>query len=269
MARLRHALIAVLAAGPLVLAPRAAGAQSCHVELPQELREPIWRLALRAESARFRSSQYEGYYEGLQFSGGVARGGLSIGAALSAYRIVRNGLPDRGLGDLLVYSRGTLLGADGDPAHGGLALAVTLPTGDPRADLGMGHAMLMPGAWASAQLKQLLASSQISYAKALPGKAAHHHHGGVGPLVAPMSSSELEATLALTLPLYPGAENLRLKAGVAGALPVFDEGAAARLDSLVGLLLGDRVKASLELHFPIAGEPSVHQLVLELSVGMR
>lgn len=268
MARLRHALSAVLSAGPLLLAARVSGAQSCHVELPQELRESTLRFTLREESARFQSSRYEGYYEGLQLGGGVARRWLSVGATISAYRIVRNGLPDRGFGDLGVHSRGTLLGGDGDLAYAGLAVAVTLPTGDARADLGMGHAMLMPGVWATAQLKQLLVSAQVTYAKALTGKAAHHH-GGAGPLVAPMSSSELEATLAATLPIYPGVEPLRIKAGIAGAQPVFSDGAAARLNSLVGLLLGNRVKTSIELQLPIAGEPATHQLVLELSVALR
>jgi hypothetical protein len=127
--------------------------------------------------------------------------------------------------------------------------------------------MLMPGIWGAAQAQQLSLSSQITYGKSLSGNNAHHHHGSVGPLVAPMSASELDATLSASVPIYPSATRLRLRSGVDGALPILDAHAAARAELIVGLLFGDRANTSVEGHLPITGEPSTLKLVL--SVGIR
>jgi hypothetical protein len=83
-----------------------------------------------------------------------------------------------------------------------------------------------------------------------------------------MSPSEVDATLSASLPIYPGASSVRLRAGVDGALPVARDGTGARANAMVGFLIGDRARTSIELHLPIAGEPSVESLVLELSVGL-
>jgi hypothetical protein len=269
VAGLRHALIAALAVTPGVLGARATRAQGCHAEPPQQVGDSRWQLTLGQETARFESPRYEGHYQGLRLSGGVGRQRLYAGAALAAYRIVRNGLPGRGVGDLLLHSRVLLLRAEHDRARAGVGLGVTLPTGDARADLGMGHVMLMPGAWASAQLNQILASAQLTYGKSLRGNNAAHHHDSVGPLVAPMSGSELEATASASLPIYPKAAGARARASVNGALPVLDESGAARADLRLALLFGDRVNTSLELHLPITGSPSTLKLVVALSIGVR
>jgi hypothetical protein len=269
MARLRHALKAALAFTLAGFWPRATSAQSCHVPPPQALQEPSWRLRLGQETARFESPRYEGHYQGLSLGVRLANARLSAGAALSVYRIVRNGLASRGLGDLSLHSHAALLGSSRGKARAGLVLGITLPTGDATADLGMGHAMLMSGAWATARVHQLLVSSQITYGKALRGNNAHHHHDSFGPLVAPMSPSELGATLSASAPIYQGATGVRLRGGVDGAQPILDKAATARASLLVGLLLGDRVQTSFELKLPIVGEPSTLKLVLELSLGIR
>jgi hypothetical protein len=267
MAGVRHAVAALLAVMLAGLLPHETRAQSCHVQPLQELREG-WLLTLRQETARFESSRYDGHYQGLILSGGLAWRQLYAGAALSAYRIVRNGLASRGVGDSFLQARATLLGAESATAQGGLAMAATLPTGDARADLGMGHVMLMPGAWATASLHRLLLSTQLGYGKSLAGNNGHQHRG-VGPLIAPMSLAEIDATLAASVPFYPNATDLRLKAEIDGALPTSDEGATARANLRLGVLHGHRVKASIDLQLPIAGEPSTLKLVLMLGVGMR
>jgi hypothetical protein len=268
MARLRHALGAAVALLAALLLPRVTSAQSCHVPPPEELREPGWRLTLGQETARFKSSRYEGHYEDVVVSGSVAWRRLYAGAVLPAYRIVRNGLPGRGFGDLLVHSRARLLGAEGATTNGGLALGLSLPTGDARAELGMGHVMLSPGVWATAQVDSISFSSMVAYAKALSGNHVHHH-SGVGPLVMPMSSSEIDAALLASVPIHPSVTNLRLRAGLDGALPLGDENGVARVDWRAGLQFVDRVTSSIELRLPVTGEVSTLKLVLELSVGFR
>jgi hypothetical protein len=251
---------------PAHLSTRATRAQGCHPEPPQELQDSSWRLTLGQETARFESPRYEGHWQGLSSSAGVARQRLYAGAALGVYRIVRNGSPRRGVGDLLLHSRVSLLGAERERVRAGLAISVTLPTGDVRSDLGMGHVMLMTGAWVTAQLKQVLANAQLTYGKSLRGNNTHHHDS-VGPLVAPMSQSEIDATVSASFRIHPN--GMLVKGGLNGALPVLDESGAARANLLLALLFGDRLKTSLELQLPIAGVPSTLALRVALSIAVR
>jgi hypothetical protein len=267
MARVRHAVASTLAAAIAVLVSRPISAQSCHAPSPQAPLEQGFRAAIAQETAHFRSSRYAGHYQGLMLRSSLTGRRFFAAAGLPVYRIVRNGLASRGFGDLSLHSRALLLSASGDTARGGLALSATFPTGDARHDLGMGHTMLMPGVWATASVEQFFAVAQITYANALASSDAHHH-GGAGPLVAPMSPSEIEATLSASLPIYPGLPGLRLKAGADGAVPVVRDGSGARANAFVGFLVGGRARTSVELHLPIAGEPSTTSLVLELSVGL-
>jgi hypothetical protein len=236
--------------------------------MPQE-EEGNWRLALAQETARFESSRYEGHYEGITLRSSVAWHLLNAGASLPAYRIVRNGLPGRGLGDLLLHSRARLLGTDSTGSASGVALGASLPTGDARSDLGMGHVMFMPGVWATARADSLLFSSSVAYAKALSGSRAHHHHSGAGPLVMPMSSSELDIAVLASAPIHPSMPELRLRAGLDGAVPFAEDGARARANGRAGLVFVQRVTSSIELQLPVAGEPSTVKVVLELSVALR
>jgi len=236
--------------------------------MPQD-EDGKWRLALAQETARFESSRYEGHYEGITLRSSVAWRALNAGLALPAYRIVRNGLPGRGLGDLLLHSRVRLLGTDDTRAAFGVALGASLPTGDARSDLGMGHVMFMPGVWATARAESLLFSSTVAYAKALSDNRAHHHHSGAGPLVMPMSSSELDIAVLVSAPIHPSVPKLRLRAGMDGALPFDENGAGARANGRAGLVFVQPVTSSIELQVPVAGEPSTVKVVLELSVALR
>jgi hypothetical protein len=264
MAGVRDAVASALVAA-IVAASPGTRAQSCHVPPPQAALEPGFRMAIAQETARFESSRYEGHYQGLVLRGSMTRGWFFATAALPAYRIVRNGLAERGLGDVLLHAQAELVSTTNDATRGGVALSATLPTGEARDDLGMGHPMLMPGVWVTVSVDDLLVGAHISYAKSLTGDDAHHH-GAMGPVVAPMSSSELEATLSASVPIHPSVSLLRLLAGADGAVPVFEEGGAARTNAMVGVLLGSRVRSSVELHLPIAAEPSVVKLVIDLSV---
>jgi hypothetical protein len=88
-------------------------------------------------------------------------------------------------------------------------------------------------------------------------------------LVAPMASSELAATASASVPIYPTVIGVRLLAGVYGAVPILDDTAAPRADLRLGALFGGSTKTSVELHLPIAGDPSTLKLVVELSVALR
>jgi len=267
MARLRHALACVFSATLAIVSPALARAQSCHVPQLQDALEQGLRLAIGQETASFRSSRYEGHYEGVTLRSSVTQGRFFASLAMPGYRIVRNGLASRGFGDLLAYSQVSLLPATSPTARGGLALGASAPTGDARVDLGMGHWMLMPGAWLTASTKPILAGAQLTYAKALAGTQGHHHASS-GPLVAPMSESEFDATFFAALPIDSSKRSLRLKAGSNLALPVAQQSNAVRADAFVAFTLGDRARASIELHLPLVGEPSTQRLVIELSVAV-
>jgi hypothetical protein len=266
MAGLRHALAWALVAALMLLLPRVSRAQGCHVPQPQAGSEQGFRLALAQETTRFRSPRYEGHYQGLLARGSVTHRWLYAGIGVAAYRIVRNGLTRRGFGDLLIHSQARLLSTHDDSFAGGLVLGATLPTGDARADLGMGHWMVTTGAWSTANVKPLLVGAQITYAQSLTSAPARHHHQSAGPLVAPMAASEVDATLFASLPLGARWPDLRVKAGTNFAEPVAGDGSTTRADAFVAFLRTGRAATSIELHVPLVGDPSEQRLMIELSV---
>jgi len=85
----------------------------------------------------------------------------------------------------------------------------------------------------------------------------------------PMSSSELDLAVLASAPIHPSLPELRLRAGMDGALPIDDEGGGARASARAGLSFVRPVTSSIELQVPVAGEPSTLKLLLELSVALR
>jgi hypothetical protein len=229
-----------------VLAARDAAAQECH---PVPTTGEVAGIGVDAALvvARFDEGETSGSYAGAIVGARWLAGRLGAGFALPAYRVDRGETSQRALGDLGVSGQWTLYdgggggdvhdhAADDHAAHlamgarggrvwrAGVAASVTLPTGDADAGTGMGHVMVMPGAWGSVELGAWSATLAGSWGQALGGADAHQHHGGaIAPIVHPMNRSELAGTLRVGVRLGARTD---LHASLSGAAPLVDEGVA-------------------------------------------
>jgi hypothetical protein len=175
---------------------------------------------------------------------------------------VRNGLRDYGASDVALDVRAAVVRFSEIAL--GLELAATLPTGDPARGLGMGHVMLMPGAFLQVEGAALRLLVQVAYGRAL-ASAAEHAHGSPGPLVNPMNRSELEHAAALA---YSFRSPLFAAARLFGAVPVATAGGAAR--EALGIALGaslTRAQLSAELQLPLVGTPFALKTLLSAAVA--
>jgi hypothetical protein len=242
-----HALI-VLAA--ILSCFPTAHAQSCHMPaLQSDSASPI-RVAARAAFATYRTAAYAGEYQGYAASSSYSHPWFYVEAALAGYRIVRNGLAERGLGDLALDARGTVF--RGDTHSFGVELALTAPTGNADLGLGMGHTMLMPGLWAAYQQEHLQLMVQVAYGRAI-GSAGGHAHAATGPLVNPMNRSELEHALMLS---YTFGDYLFAGGRLLGAVPVAAASGVAREVAAFGIGASvAHVQVELELQLPLVGAP--------------
>lgn len=242
------------------LGHRIALGQHCHVG-HQDSAAPGFELSLRGETARFRGARYEGHYEGVFARGAWATRDLSFAAAIPHYRIVRNGLGASGLGDLLVEGRAAFLSTHDQRASAGLQLAVSAPTGDSNHDLGMGHWMLAPSAWASLTRDPFTFEARLGYARAFGGKGHHRHAPGTRPIVDPMNQSELEGSLSAIAHAH---RNLHTRIAVFGAGPTPSDGEARGAASFALDLLLGQGRLSLEAQLPLLGDAFTGKLATEL-----
>lgn len=257
---MRYAVIAVIAfvSG---LATEAS-AQHCHPPAPSEPRRLGLRVALTSELATYRTTRFEGEYQGSSLGLGWEHRWVRLRASLPAYRLTRNGLAHHGLGDLFLDVRVPLASADNDIFVGGIGLAVVAPTGDSARDLGMGHFMLMPGAWATWRADRAFAQAHVAYGRSLTSDGGAHHGGGrPGPIVNPMNASEVELALTGGASLI---DQLRVRGGVYGAVPVAATGGASRAAAFVGMdvIPVGPFDVSLEGHLPLAGDPFLAKAVV-------
>lgn len=242
---------------------RAARAQTCHMtELGARAADRL-RIAGRALFATYRAPEVAGEYQGYFAAASYANPWFFAEAQLPYYRLVRDGAVERGPGDLVVDLRGTLWRPVAELAFG-LELAASVPTGDAHRGLGMGHVMLMPGAWLGWERDALRVFAQLAYGR-MAGDAptGHHHHGGPGPLVNPMNRSEIEHAFAVT---YAFSEHLFAGGRLLGAVPVAHRGGRAR--EIAGLALGARfapLEIGAEVQLPLVGSPFTARTVLTLA----
>jgi hypothetical protein len=237
---------------------RAAG-QACHfTDLRVGAPERPWRLSLNAIFASYRNRVYAGEYQGALVAASYRHPWVAAEASFGGYRIVRNGLREYGASDVSLDVRGTV--ARFSELSLGLELAATLPTGDPGRGLGMGHVMLMPGAFFQLEGQRLSLLVQVAYGRALITGAEHVHSSPTGPLVNPMNRSEIEhaATLAYVFrsPLFAATR-------LSGAVPVGALGGAAR--EALGIAFGaslDHFQTSAELQLPLVGTPFTSRFLL-------
>jgi hypothetical protein len=240
-------LAALLAWG----AAAVAHAQTCHTSTRLPSDAPALRVSVSLEAAGYRNTRYEGSYQGFSVlsSWGSERVRLELG--LPAYTLVRNGLRVAGLGDVWLSARWQAWQSDNGAFQTGLALVTAAPTGDPMKDLGMGHWMLTPTAWAQWEGEQVFSELELGFGRAL-GAHAGHGTGAGFPLVNPMNPSELGGKVSAGLRL---GKAFSLRAGLDGFAPVVLAGTSrasvfAGTDLRVGSL-----EASVAVHLPVAGAP--------------
>jgi hypothetical protein len=232
-----------------------AHAESCHAPPRSSASE----LRLDQLTAAFTTPQFQGHYQGLSLSGSVAVTALAPGEALPAptldanlavYRAEYNGRVTRGFGDLrtrvswpFTFSQSS----EKTPSlGGGVWLGAEWPTGESTQHLGMGHAMLIPGAWFTWRTPEHLLRVHAAWAKSL-GSATHRHQTN---LVAPMSASEVAWGLRLERELWLGAV---LGAAVEGAEPLATGTARTSGCMLLGLR-GTRWSPEVETCWPLRGD---------------
>ena len=220
-----------------------------------------WRATAQGIFASYRSSAYAGEYQGYGAIASFSHPWFGIDASVNGYRIVRNGLTDSGIGDVMLDARAAAY--RGDALSLGLQMGTSVPTGDPNRGLGMGHVMLMPAAFLSLKAEAWQLLFQLGYGRMLGGGGPHH--SATGPIVNPMNHSELEHSVTLSYvfhaPLFLGVRQY-------GAIPVVATGGAPR--EIVALALGatiHRFELGAELHAPFVGTPFQAKALLRAAVA--
>ena len=240
-----------------------ARGQSCHMPALREPDGTSWQANATGIFATYENASYTGEYQGVRAlasyqlfdrapDGAPRHPRLSLEVALPYYRIVRNGLTQHGLGDLGVDARVVAYRSSDQRLSVGPELALTVPTGDAQRDLGMGHVMLMPGAWLKLQQDRLLLIVQAAYGRAATDlHGSGHHHEAVFPLVNPMNMQELEHSIALGYAVH---ESVELETRLFGAVPINSPMGTAR-ELIAG---GARVSVGIfavgvEVQVPLVG----------------
>jgi hypothetical protein len=247
----------------------AARAQSCHAPSLREHGEARFRVSLSSVYATYETPQYAGEYQGLRVLAAYMDKWIYVHASLPGYRLVRNGSTDYGLGDVGADVRVTAYRSEDGKLSLGGELAAMFPSGSAAKDLGMGHVMLMPGAWARLEQDKLSFWVQLAYGRSIGGSSHHHHHHheaqAAGPIVNPMNRSELEHALGVAYAVHPA---VRLTGRALGAVPIAANDGQARQVLAPGLsLLFGPIDVSLELEWAVVGQPFT--LRTQLGVGAQ
>lgn len=262
MARVRLAFL-IAALGFSVATPFVAMAQHCRPMAPQAESSAI-EASLRAEAATYRTARFEGSYEGLFLAAGFRGPLIGLRLQLPRYRIVRNGLPRHGFGDLLGEAQVRLYELQEPSLQLGLALAFTAPTGDWKADLGMGHAMWMPSTWAEVTASGFLFQAKLTYAGAFEKDGAHEGHARApGPIVAPMNASELNALLSGSAQVV---DEIYLRLGAFSGIALNEDGASRMTALFATDFVFEHLRFSVEAELPLLGDPFLFKLASEAGV---
>ncbi|EYF00724.1 hypothetical protein [Chondromyces apiculatus] len=246
-----------------------AHADHCHPDHPVEyFVKPLrLRVGLSVEAATYATERYEGEYQGTSLDVSWKHKWVELRAAMPAYRIVRNGLPELGLGDVFADVRVPFMDTNSlSNLNTGIALAATFPSGDPERDLGMGHVMLMPALWLTWRGLAPFLQVQVAYGRALAAASEHAHHGGgPRPIVNPMNASEIEFFATAGTLLHPF---VVVRGGIYGAVPIATEAGESRGALVLGSdLILRYAEFGLETHLPVAGDPFLAKV--QMTVAAR
>jgi hypothetical protein len=205
-------------------------------------------LAATFSPSQSANMDYGGNYEGVIAGASWSNARYAAGASWAYYRLLRNGVEQFGIGDLVVHGQATLL-ARGE-ITGGAALAVSAPTGDDVLGLGMGHPMVMPAGFAAWHHGRVALAGSFGYSRAL---ASGTHVHGMSPLVEPMNMSELTWSASGD---YSIAAGVRAGVRMSGGVPV---GSMAGTDRVIGALRvawgAGSIDTAAELQAGLAGDP--------------
>jgi hypothetical protein len=242
----------VLAIAACIVRVERVSAQSCHgFDMRPESKQLPLQASLLTTFASYDNAVYAGEYQGAFVAASYSHPWFFGEASFGGYRIVRNGLRDYGVSDVALDARAALARFRDEIALG-LELAATLPTGDPGKGLGMGHVMLMPGAFFEFHTAQIRLMLQLAYGRVASGDG-HEHGSSTGPLVNPMNRSEIEHVASLS---YQFHSTLFAAARLFGAVPIAANGGEAR--EALGVVLGagvSRYQLSAELQLPLVDQP--------------
>jgi hypothetical protein len=209
-------------------------------------------------AARYDTEIYAGDYQGVLATLSWTRGRFGASAGMGAYRLVENGLTRYGVSDVVVSGQATLV--ESSRALFGVALPVSLPTGDRYAGFGMGHPMVMPAMWASASVLRLQLGGSVGYSRAIGGEA-HHDHGS-WPIVDPMNLQELTWTANAYAPL--GAA-IHVGVRMSGGIPIGD--GRDRASGGVRVIWSQaRIETAFEVQAGLTGDPFILRGLAESAV---
>ncbi len=209
-------------------------------------------------AARYDTEVYAGDYQGVLPTVSWVRGRFGASVGVGAYRLVENGLTRYGISDIVLSGQATLV--EGPRAMLGVALPVSLPTGDQVGGFGMGHPMVMPAVWVSAAVQRVHVGGSVGYGRALGGEA-HHDHGS-WPLVDPMNLSELTWT-ANAYVAVGGSIQAGVK--VSGGVPIGD-GRNRANGGVRAIWTQGQVETAFEVQAGFAGDPFILRGLVESAV---
>ncbi len=199
-------------------------------------------------AASFDTMYYAGDYQGIVPQARWSDTRFAVIATGAVHRLTANGAEYYGFGDVGIH--GQVLLARVDTFDAGILAGVSLPTGDERHGLGMGHVMLMPGVFAGWTVERVRFGASVGYSRALGGASDHDH--GAWPLVSPMLMAEVSWNAGADVRMTPA---VTAGARAAGGLPAGEGGPArAIVAGRVGWRRG-RVDSSIELQAGVVGDP--------------
>jgi hypothetical protein len=256
-----------LSLGAATLAP-AASAQSCHSSSLRPTSGLTYRVSLSSVFGSFTRGDTVGEYQGLFVTGTLSHPWFTAELALPGYRIAQTGSHAYGPGDIALNVRGNVFRSDDESITLGPELALTLPTGSADDGLGMGHVMLMPGAFVTWQQGAFTLITQLAYGRALASASAHANHSsteGPTPIVNPMNRSELTHSIGFSASVHP---NLRVTSRLIGAVTLGAHNGFAREIVAPGLqFIVGAFDFALEQQLPIVGAPFTSRTLM--SVGAQ
>ncbi len=217
-------------------------------------------VGMAFQAASFETRSYLGNYQGAQPSLRWTSGRFGASAAVGLYRLEENGRDLYGLGDVMLGGHAAVIRSGALDA--GVGLHVMLPTGEELDDLGMGHVMVTPTAWAAWRSAPLTLSASTGFARALAklGGSAHDH--GPAPLVDPMNMQEVTWSAGAEVDVGRG---LGLGGRAFGAFPVGHGQRRAILGGRVAWGTA-RVVTGFELQVGVAGDPFTVRGILETAL---
>ena len=240
-----------------LLAPASARADHHHGMEAAKTESTTFGVGLSLVAAQFDTMFYGGDYQGFIPSVQWSVGRFAAAADLGVYRLHENGRSLYGVSDAIARSQVLVIARGG--AAAGVGVGVSAPTGSERDGLGMGHAMVMPTAWARWRNATIGVGGSAGYSGAFD--TANHAHGA-WPLVDPMNVSELTWSAGGDAAL---ADDLRVGGSLHGAVAIGDGTSRVVVGARVVWRAG-RIDSAFEIQSGIVGDPYKLRGVVETLV---